>query len=185
MKEARETGEPGGGCHDTSGKDESREGRKGKEGKKRMREQTKRERTCKCKKEKEREGGCRMHRERWQFIRVPRIVDTYYHAKYNMLTTSHNVGPRSSRFSLPVRPFGESRFRAQKILLPMVRQMRRDSLRSSCRRRRASLPVPRAPGFWKREPFLVHTRKNRWHTIRYLCTVAFLCKIRMSKIYDN
>lgn len=30
MKEARETGEPGGGCHDTSGKDESREGRKGK-----------------------------------------------------------------------------------------------------------------------------------------------------------
>lgn len=58
-----------------------------------------------------------MHRERWQFIRVPRIVDTYYHAKYNMLTTSHNAAPRSSRF-FPVRPFGESRFRAQKILLP-------------------------------------------------------------------
>lgn len=86
-----------------------------------------------------------MHRERWQFIRVPRIVDTYYHAKYNMLTTSHNVGPRSSRFSLPVRPFGESRFRAQKILLPMVRQMRLDSLRSSCRRRRASFPFPEPP----------------------------------------
>lgn len=32
-----------------------------------------------------------MHRKRWQFIRVPGIVDTYYHAKYNMLTTSHNI----------------------------------------------------------------------------------------------
>lgn len=59
-------------------------------------------------------------RERWQFIRVPCIVDTYYHAKYNMLTTSHNAGPRSSRF-FPVRPFGESRFRAREILLPPVR----------------------------------------------------------------
>jgi len=32
-----------------------------------------------------------MHQKRWQFIRVPGIVDTYYHAKYNMLTTSHNT----------------------------------------------------------------------------------------------
>lgn len=42
--------------------------------------------------EEGREGGRDgMHRERWQFIRVPGIVDTYYHAKYNMLTTSHNT----------------------------------------------------------------------------------------------
>lgn len=85
-----------------------------------------------------------MHRERWQFIRVPRIVDTYYHAKYNMLTTLHNAAPRSSRF-FPVRPFGESRFRAQKILLPPFGRC------DAIRRRRAEhdiaqFPYPVAPG---------------------------------------
>lgn len=63
-----------------------------------------------------------MHRERWQFIRVPGIVDTYYHAKYNMLTTSHNtailsillpygrsanrVTPRASRVENFIAEFG-------------------------------------------------------------------------------
>lgn len=38
------------------------------------------------------ERGERRHgRKRWQFIRVPGIVDMYYHAKYNMLTTWHNT----------------------------------------------------------------------------------------------
>lgn len=59
-----------------------------------------------------------MYRERWQFMRVPVIVDTYYHAKYNMLTTSHNTRG-SSRF-FPVRSIDESRSfaRASEILLP-------------------------------------------------------------------
>lgn len=152
MKEARETGEPGGGCHDTSGKDESREGRKGKEGKKRMREQTKSERTCKCKKEKEREGGCRMHRERWQFIGVPRIVDTYYHAKYNMLTTSHNVGPRSSRFS--------PRTTVRRIAFPRPENFIADG--SADATRLATILVPKATRFSSRSqsPRLLETRTS-------------------------
>jgi len=52
---------------------------------------------------RDREGA----RARWQFIRVPGIVDTYYHAKYNMLTTSHNTADPLD--SSPVRPIGESR----------------------------------------------------------------------------
>ena len=35
-----------------------------------------------------------IYRKRWQFIRVDVFVDTHYHAKYNMLTTSHNAKRR-------------------------------------------------------------------------------------------
>lgn len=61
-------------------------GYQGREGRSFATEETKRRW-----KKGERRGKDGMHRKRWQFIRVPGIVDTYYHAKYNMLTTSHNT----------------------------------------------------------------------------------------------
>jgi len=65
-----------------------------------------------------------MHRERWQFIRVPRIVDTYYHAKYNMLTTWNNA--RSSRFFPSSSPTTVRRIafpRPENFIAVVIRQM--------------------------------------------------------------
>ena len=76
------------------------------------------EKTKRRSEEDEREEGG--NQKRWQFIRVPGIVDTYYHAKYNMLTTSHNTAILSI-----LLPYGRSANRASsrarrasKILLP-------------------------------------------------------------------
>lgn len=65
------------------------------------------------------ERGRRHERKRWQFIRVPGIVDTYYHAKYNMLTTSHNTAILSIPPGTADRRIASLRARrASKILLP-------------------------------------------------------------------
>lgn len=154
-----------------------------KKGIKRMREQAEREREREeAKDEKEREekgeGGSRMHRERWQFIRVPRIVDTYYHAKYNMLTTSHNRGPRSSRFSFPALRTTVRRIafpRPENFIADAVRQMRRGS---------------QSPGLLEtRTSFGVATNQEATPRTTYdslFMNSSFLMQnSRVARIYDN
>ena len=151
----------------------------------------KKKRIARANREREGEGGSRTHRERWQFIRVPRIVDTYYHAKYNMLTTSHNVGPRSSRFSFPaLRTYDRSTNRVSAPRKFYCRCGSADAARfravKGSKGARFSRPFPEPPGFWKREPPSVCYNQEATPYDSLFMNSSFLMQnSRVVRIYGN